>query len=179
MSDSETNGSAPRRPHPNRVAGMRKVNELLHQRREQGGVWPGGHPPTHGQRMLEGLLKRGDGLPGTLGQLLAEKEAGYLADLGGLENVSNMEAGLVRRLAEGDLFLALVRAQMIAPNGEPKRLPWVRLRDVATLHARLADSYKGLALALGLRRRELDATPREIVVTRYAEPAPAREAPKG
>jgi hypothetical protein len=104
-------------------------------------------------KMLEGLLKRGDVPEGQLAVILAEHETSYLADLGGRENVSNMEAGVCRRLAETDLFLALVRARVITAAGQPRRMTWAQTQTVATLHARLADTFARLAQALGLKRR--------------------------
>jgi hypothetical protein len=57
------------------------------------------------------LLKRGldDGSP--VVALQREVETGYLQDLGGRENTSSMEQGLVRRMAILDLDLALLLAQ--------------------------------------------------------------------
>src|ERR1700674_316897 len=74
------------------------------------GPW-GGRGPKHGRTALAELIKRGleaggDALSGLHGELVA----GYLADLGGAENVSAMDRGLVKRLVAADLDLALLLA---------------------------------------------------------------------
>jgi hypothetical protein len=139
--------------NPGRVRAAQRVNELLRQRRAAGEPWPGGRVPVHAMQTLEKLLKRGDAQEGQLAVILAQHEGDYVNDLGGRENVSSMEAGICKRLAEGDLFLALIRARLITARGQPRRLTWDQTKDVAALHARLADSYTRMAQALGLKRR--------------------------
>lgn len=134
---------------PGRVAAAKRLNEL-------GLRGTGGRPPSHGFRALEALLAHGAAPAGPLGVLLAEREAAYLADIGGRENVSSMEAGVCRRLAGGDLFLSLLVARVITPNGRSSRLTWQQTKDLAALHARLSESYTRMAQALGLKRRAKD-----------------------
>ncbi len=169
-----TDHQAEVKPHkpksPGRVAAAKRLNEL-------GLAYRGGVAPTHGLRALEAMLGRGEAPPGKVGQLLAEHEGHFLADLGGREHASAMEQGLCRRLAETELLLALVKARLTTEGGTPRGLPWERQKDLLMVHARLADSYTRTATALGLKRREVD--PLEIHVTRYVPQAPPQNGGNG
>ncbi len=168
MSDASENGQRPTRAKsPGRVAAMRRVNEL-------GLRGTGGHPVEHGLRSLEERLRRGHELPGGVGVLLREEEAGVLADLGGAEQVSNMERGLARRIGEARIKLALIAARFCTPNGGPRRMTRREQQEWTQLWCRVAETELRLCQALGLRRRELDAG-REIIIQRYAESPPASE----
>ena len=131
---------------PGRVAAARRLNEM-------GLRGPGGRMPVHGIRALESMLSRGQNPEGRIGQLLAEFEQGFLADLGGPEDASAKEVGLCRRLAELELLIGLVKARLTTGRGGPRRLPWAREKDLLTVHGHLTDSFTRTALALGLQRR--------------------------
>ena len=117
---------------------------------------PGGRMPVHGIRALEAMLARGEEPPGKIGQLLANLEGEFLADLGGPEDASAKEMGLCRRLAELELLIGLVKARLTTTQGGPRRLPWAREKDILTIHARLSDSFTRTAVSLGLERRAKD-----------------------
>jgi hypothetical protein len=138
---------APRKAKsPGRVAAAKRLNEL-------GLRGVGGRKPVHGLRALAALLGRGEVPAGPIGAILASHEGAFLSDLGGRENVSSMEVGLCRRLAETELFIALIRARLTTEAGGPRRLPWAQEKELLGLHARLADSFTRTASALGLKKR--------------------------
>ncbi len=107
--------------------------------------------------MLTRLLKEGLDRDHPIGLLLAERRNLYLADLGGREATSNMEAGLCERLAKLDLFEALLDARLIDPGtGRTRQMSWARLHSLGLLRVRLGDSYARMCGALGVKRREKD-----------------------
>ena len=136
---------------PGRVAAARRLNEL-------GLRGPGGRLPVHGIRAIEVMLARGEEPPGKIGQLLANLEGEFLADLGGSDQASAKETGLCRRLAEVELLIGLVKARLTTTQGGPRRLTWAREKDLLTIHARLSDSFTRTASALGLQRRSRNVT---------------------
>ena len=100
------------RKSPGRVEAMRRVNE-----RGLGGM--GGRRPKHGRTALAELIKRGLEAGGdALSSLHGDLVAGYLTDLGGAENVSAMDRGLVKRLVAVDLDLA--RGSQIVRERAPR-----------------------------------------------------------
>jgi hypothetical protein len=110
---------------------------------------------THGARALERLLREGLAHDHPIGVLLHQRRTAYVGDLGGEDALSEMEMGLVERLAKLDLFEALLDARLIDPaTGRTRRLSWQRLHSLGLLRVRLGDSYARMAGALGLRRRE-------------------------
>lgn len=134
---------------------------VKHSGHGRGGKRAGAGPPgnqnavTHGANALERLIKQGLSREHPIGVLLAERRGLYLADLGGEANISNMEAGVVDRLAKLDLFESLLDARLIDPvTGRTRRLSWARLHSLGLLRVRLGDSYARMAQALGLKRRE-------------------------
>ncbi len=150
-----------RQKSPGRVAAAVRLNRL-------GLRGVGGRKPSHGLKMLAGLLKRGVDHETFVGRLLAERLACYVEDLGGRESLSEMEHGLCERLSEGDLFLALIRARLINAQGGPRRLAWSATKDVAVTHARLSDSYTRIAQALGLKRRAKVVDPGDAIAAKIA-----------
>ncbi len=126
-----------------------------------GGKREGAGPPgnrngmTHGAKALEVLLKQSLPLDHPIGRLLAHRRDLYVADLGGVANVSNMEAGLIERLAKLDLYEALLDARLVNPvSGRSRKLSWSRFHALGLLRVRLTDSYTRTAAALGIKRRE-------------------------
>ncbi len=127
----------------------------------RGGKRPGAGPPgnangmTHGARALEEILKQTLPPDNPIGRILAVRRDLYLSDLGGPDACSNLEQGLIERLAKLDLFEALLDARLIDPvTGKARQLSWSRLHSLGQLRVRLGDSYARMASALGLRRRE-------------------------
>jgi hypothetical protein len=115
---------------------------------------------SHGAVALAGLLKRGLAPDHPVGVLLAERRRLYVADLGGQDAISNMEAGLCDRLAKLDLFEALLDARLIDPaTGRTRKLSWHRLDSLGLLRVRLGDSYARIAGSLGIKRRERELDP--------------------
>lgn len=130
-------------------------------KRTWGGRRPGAGPPgngnalSHGARSLERLLKEGLEPTHPIGVLLHQRRECYVADLGGVENLSAMELGIVERMTKLDLFEALLDARLIdGKTGRTRRLSWARVHSLGLLRARLGDSYARMATLMGLRRRE-------------------------
>lgn len=149
---------------PGRVAAGKRLHEL-------GLAGLGGRRPTHGRRALAELLKRGleEGSP--IAALQREAEGAYLGDLGGAEQASSMDKGLVRRLAVLDLDLALLLAQ----RDGAARLSKEQASRLSQDLARNSSSYAGLVKVLGGPSRRPRPTDGQIVVRRWSEPT---EAPK-
>jgi hypothetical protein len=118
------------------------------------------------------MLGKGEALPGAIGRLLAEHETAFLSDLGGREHASEMERGCCRRLAELELFVSLIRGRLTTVQGAPRRMPWTQERELLQLHASMVRSFVQTASALGLKRRPADLDAPEVLVKRYADPAP-------
>ena len=146
---------------PGRVAAGKRVQAL--------GLAMGGRRPTHGRRALAELLKRGleEGSP--IAALQREAEDAYLVDLGGAEQASSMDKGLVRRLAILDLDLALLLAQ----RDGAARLSKEQASRLSQDLARNSSAYTALVKTLGgpgRRARDMDKT---VVVRRWTDPKPA------
>ncbi len=144
---------------PGRVEFMRRLNA-----EGRGGV--GGRRPTHGRRALVELLKRGldDGSPVVAMQ--REAEAAYLQDLGGRENATSMDQGLVRRMAILDLDLALLLAQR---DGSAR----LSRNDASQLRqdiARNTAAYSACVKTLGGPGRRTKPADREVIIRRAWDP---------
>jgi hypothetical protein len=116
------------------------------------------------------MLGKGEEPPGLIGTLLAQHEAAFLSDLGGREHASEMEQACCRRLAELELFVALVKAKLTTEAGVARRLSSTQTKELLTLHASMVRSFVQTASALGLKRREVE--PDELSITRYAPAQP-------
>ncbi len=144
---------------PGRVAAGKRLHEL-------GLAGIGGRRPTHGRRALVELLKRGleEGSP--IAVLQREAEDAYLSDLGGLEQASAMDRGLVRRLAVLDLDLALLLAQ----RDGAARLTREQSSRLSQDLSRNSAAYTALVKTLGGPGRRQKPADREIVIKRFADP---------
>ncbi len=148
---------------PGRVAAGKRLHEL-------GLAGIGGRRPTHGRRALVELLKRGleEGSP--VATLQREAEDAYLSDLGGPEQASNMDKGLVRRLAVLDLDLALLLAQ----RDGAARLTREQSSRLSQDLSRNSAAYTALVKTLGGPGRRAKPADTQIVIRRYAEPEPQK-----
>lgn len=112
-----------------------------------------------------------DLLPGLDGRSSAARRfrdlvVAYIADMGGLDQCSEIKLGLLRRLAATTVQCELLEAQMV--NGEPV--------DIATL-CTLASTSMRLSVRLGLERRTRDVGLLDPL--EYARRVDAQEATHG
>jgi hypothetical protein len=141
---------------PGRVAAGKRLHEL-------GIAGMGGRRPTHGVRALAERLKRGLDPNTPLAALHAELRGKYLTDLGGEENISNMEAGICTRLADLDLVRGLLNAQ----RETAKRMTAANLMNHVQGVTRNCLAYVQAVKAIGPGRRQVDAD-KTIIVRRFA-----------
>ncbi len=132
---------------------------------EEGKAGMGGRRPTHGIKALAERLKRGLDPDTPLAVLHNEIKGAYVADLGGDENISAMEAGICDRLADLDLMRGLLNAQ----RETTRRMTAKKLLDHIQAVTRNALGYVQLAKAVGPGRRE-KPTDNTVLVKRYADP---------
>ncbi len=129
----------------------------------EGRTGPGGRKLGHGEYALAERLKRGLDPDTPLAVLHGEQRAKYIADLGGEEHLSNMEAGICDRLADLDLVRGLLTAQ----RQTGKRMTAVQLVNHVQAVTRHVLAYVTAVKAVGPGRRQKD-TDREIIIRRFA-----------
>ncbi len=107
---------------------------------------------------------------GHVGKIVAQEEAAVIQDLGGKDNLTAMQRGIVSDtgLALGLMLLAFEEAQKrgsiaVAENGQ-----WDLMPGLQKIKG-LIDTRRQNFLALGLERRAKDVD-RTIIIKRYAEP---------
>lgn len=144
---------------PGRVAAMERINA-------SGLRGPGGRRPIHGRHALLELLRRGIGTDDGLGQMYRDFEGGYTADLGGPDNLSGMDRGLVKRMAGLDMDWLLLQAMRdtVAKRSLEKRLALTQAMN------RNAQTYSALVKAVGGPGRRAAEVAGTITVRRFAEP---------
>lgn len=148
--------------------GRQAAAKALHAR---GLAGMGGRRPKHGRRALVELLRRGMEEGTEIATLQRELTDAYLADLGGEQNVSNMDKGLVKRMVVADLDLALLLAQR---DGATK-LSREQLIGLSQALSRNTANYTQLVKTLGGPGRRQVETDREVIVRRYqADPGAAK-----
>lgn len=106
---------------------------------------PGGMPRLQHGRRAPRLWTAGP-----LAEVLAEREAGVVADLGGVENLSAVERPLAREYARLDLLVEAAGDRLIRDGLETAK---GRARAAASLYGALLDRQTRLAGMLGLSRR--------------------------
>lgn len=170
-----------RRPRIGRPPGAKTKNpvfvENMRKLNAAGKRGIGGRRPTHGRHALAELLKRGlenehGGDP--LAQLHKEMVQEYVGDLGGPDNVSAMDLGIVKRLVACDLDMGL----LLAMRDAAKKISRLKMFALSAAVNKNAATYCQLVKTLGGPGRRAADTPGEIIVRRFAEhrQEPEREA---
>jgi hypothetical protein len=105
-----------------------------------------------------------------IGRLVEREEAGILQDLGGPENVTAMQRGIVSDtgMALGLILLAFEEAQKRSSIAAEENGQWDLMPGLQKIKG-LIDTRRQNFLALGLERRAKDVD-REIVIKRFSEP---------
>ncbi len=157
--------SAPRYSHKSegRAEFMRRLNA-----EGRGGI--GGRRPTHGQRALAELFRRGMDEGSPTAQLRREATDAYITDEGGADNVGAKKKNIIRRMVRLDLNLALLDAQL----DKATSLPWKKQLELYAAIDRNAATYKACVKTLGGPEKRQKDTDRTVIIRRWsAEPAPS------
>ncbi len=134
---------------------------------------PGGAPKGNLNASRNGLYswKRARMLPahlGHIGRLVEREEAGILQDLGGPENITTMQRGIISDtgLALGLVLLAFEEARQRGSIASEDNGKWDFMPGLMKVKG-LLDTRRQNLLALGLERRAKDVD-KVVVVRRYA-----------
>jgi hypothetical protein len=146
---------------PGRQAAGRRLQE-------QGLAGIGGRRPTHGQRALAELFRRGLDEGSPIAQLRREATDAYVTDEGGEESVATKKKNIIRRMVRLDLNLALLDAQL----DKASSLPWKKQLELFAAIDRNAATYNACVKTLGGPEKRQKDVDNQIVVRRWADPAP-------
>jgi hypothetical protein len=111
--------------------------------------------PGHFRNLKHGLRSARLWSASPLRELVAEREAGILSDVGGDANVSRVERPLVREYARLDVLVEAAGERVIRDGLETTK---GKARAAATLYLALLDKQLRVAGVLGLSRRARPAT---------------------